>query len=275
MKRSDVVVRVDTDRLRLAVDSAKASAQSLQVALQHAQHELKRGLDLFAKKVISQDTLDDLRFAERAAAANFRGAEVQVAAAERNLADAQVRVPFAGQLESVNVQVGDYVTPGRAIFTLTDFSQARIQVGLSSQEAAGLTPGQRAAISFTGIGGSNVTGEVISVGRVKNQRTGTFPVELLVREHALPLREGMVAQVQWSPTAQRNTLHIPAKAVFRRGGAFSVYVVNGGQAQQREVATGRSVDDQIEILSGLSEHEIVVTDGLFALRDGVRVQVSN
>lgn len=268
------ILNIDPERLQLAVQAAEAGAQSARVALQHAQHELKRGLDLFQKKVVSQDTLDDLRFAARAAEANHRAALVQVASAERNLRDAAVRAPFDGQLEEVHVQVGDYVNPGRAVLVITDFTNARVHVGVSSNEAADLKAGQQATVSLPGLGGRAMDATTVNVGRIKNNATGTFPVELLLTGHSLPLKEGMVAHVAWRGINAGDSLSVPASAVFRRGSEFKVYVLDGQLARLRTVTTGSSSAGRVEIRSGLNAGEQVVTEGLFALRDGAAVEVA-
>jgi RND family efflux transporter MFP subunit len=269
-----VLVRIDSQRLNLQFRQAQAMAEARRVDAEHARHEYLRGERLLKKKVVSQDTVDDLRFAERGARAQLQATLVQVATAQRNLQDATVVAPFAGQIEAVHVQVGDYVNPGQPIITQTDFSKARIIVGVTSREAARISAGELAGAGFEELGGSVIGARITSVGRIKDHSNGTYPVELLLEdaqavEH---LREGMIAMVTWqSARSGAPPLSIPSAALVRSDGQIRTYVVEDGRAAIRDVRIGNSDGRRVEVLDGLSAGDVVITEGQFALRDGAQV----
>ena len=270
---ADLVVSIDPERAQLALAGAEANAQSLKVQWQHARHELRRGEDLYKKRVISEDTLDDLRFAERTAAANARAADVNVATAARALNDASVRVPFAGQIDAVHVQVGDYVNPGQPIFTLTDFSISRVHAGVSEAEALLLKAGQASSVQFDSLGGTPLNGTIKHVSRIKDPATGTFPVEIWLDPVDIPLREGMVGRVTWQQVGNGNQrLNVPSAALLRRAGQISVYVIKGNRARLQAINIGRTNGQRVEVISGLKPGDQVAIDGIFALHDGALIE---
>ncbi|MEM7098301.1 MAG: efflux RND transporter periplasmic adaptor subunit [Pseudomonadota bacterium] len=278
-KQEQLLIELDSSRSTLELQRSQAMATARKVDLDHARHELARGRNLYRKKVISQDTLDDLGFAERGARAQLEAAQVAVATAKKMVTDAQVLAPFSGQIETVHVQVGDYVNPGQPVATITDFSAARIIAGVSASAVTLLTAGQMATVLFDDLGGLRVPATVTSVGRVRDVVSGTYPVELnITHEEAINLREGLVATVLWSdisPARGEIPLSIPASALLRNAGVISAYVVKRDTAHLKQLRIGTSDGQRVEVIEGLALNDEVVTRGQFALREGAKVQVTN
>lgn len=274
-----VLVQLDSERARIARDEAGAMMRSREIDLREAHNELRRGRDLHAREFISRDVLESLHFAQARAAAGLRAARAQLAAAERVLADVEVRAPFPGLAEHVHVHEGDYVNPGTPVATLADFGRARIRAGITAREAALLEGAGHAAVTLEALGAEPLRARINSVARVSEPATGTYALELWLTDIAEDarggLREGMLATVHLPRGGAAARLSVPSAAVFRRGGAMHVFVVNEGNAELRAVYTGRSNGPVIEILEGLAAGDVVVTDGQFALRDGARVIVED
>ena len=270
-----LLLELDDTNAQLALRQAQASAKARQADLAHARHEYQRSSRLLQRKVVSQDTVDDLRFAQAAAAAQYDAAQANVAVARKAVADAQVVAPFAGQIEQVHVQVGDFVNPGQPVVTLTDFSAARVIVGVSTGQANTLRTGVQTTITSSDLGGQPVAARITSVGRIKDAVSGTYPVELRIDQlNNLPFREGMVVQVRWPQTdAQQVPLSVPGSALMRQSDGIYVFTVEQGSARLTQVRIGKSDGQRVEILEGLSQGDQVVIEGLFALRDGAPVEV--
>ncbi len=267
------LVLLDDERPRIARDRAAAEARRSRANAAQADSELVRGRDLFARQFISEDRLDALRFAVRRNRAQAVAAKAQLEAAQRALADATVRAPFAGTAERIHVQVGDYVKRGDAVATVADFSRARVRAGVTAGEASRLAGAQTAELALDALGGRRLSGRIQSVARLSEPDSGTYPVEIWVEDPQGVLREGMVATVHARYAAVDRPASVPAEAVFRRGGAMHVFVVESRRARLRPVRTGRTGDGQVEIIDGLAAGETVVVDGQFALRDGAQVTV--
>ena len=274
-----VLVNLDSERARIARDEAGAMVRSREIDLREANNELRRGRDLHARQFISRDVLESLHFAQARAAAGLRAARAQLAAAERVLADTEVRAPFPGIAEHVHVHEGDYVNPGTPVATLADFGRARIRAGITAREAALLEGVGHAELTLDVLGAEPLRARINSVARVSEPATGTYALELWLTDIAedarAGLREGMLATVHLPHGEAAARLTVPSAAVFRRDGAMHVFVVNEGHAELRPVHTGRSNGPIVEILGGLGAGETVVTDGQFALRDGARVIVED
>lgn len=268
-----VLVVLDAERARFARDQAEASLHTRKVAAEQAESELNRGRDLFERKFISPDRLDALSFAAQRAHSEVASAAAQLATTRRALADTSVRAPFAGIAEEVHVQVGDYLKVGVPVATVADFSRVRVRAGVTASEAELLAESGVAEVALDALGGRRLLGEVNSVGRISDPATGTYAVEIWLDGGQAALREGMLATVHLPYAAGPSRPVTPSAAVFRRKGALHVFVVREGHVHLRPVRTGRTNGALVEVLEGLSDNELVVIDGQFALRDGAPVTV--
>lgn len=271
--KNQKLLTLDAEVARNAHNEASAMLAARDIALESAQQALTRGRELVEKKFISQDQLDDLVFAERGATAQRNAAAAAAASAKRRLADSELRAPFAGTVEQLHVQEGDYVNPGQVVATLADFSRLRVQAGVSSRQASLYRPGQGVKVSFTGLGIAAIDATVASIGRIADPRTGNYPMEIWLDGQGLEqVREGMICTIVGEVSSAESVVQIPTRAVLRRGGQQLVFIAANGQAELRAIKAGRTTVDQVEIIDGLSEGEQIVIDGQFALRDGATIE---
>ncbi len=270
----DLLVRLDDTRARLAHESALANLAARRVDLADAEHDVQVGRSLYERHVISKDELDDRRFRRDRAAAGLAAAEAAAASAARELADTRVGAPFAGSVERVHAQVGDYLAPGTPVAAVADFDRVRVIAGVTAAEAAALSPGHTATVLFADLDGASLEGAIHSVGRMSDPDSRTYPVEIwLDGGAAAGLREGMVASVLLPTTDEKPRPVVPTAALLRNNGRMTVYVVENDRAFLRPVRVGRSNGTHVQIIDGVQVGERVVVDGLFALRDGANVRV--
>ena len=277
VRRDQVLFRLDASRLELEFARATATEKSRKTDLRHARRELERGRSLIAKNAISEQRLDDLLYAVESAENALALAQVARETAGRALADTTIAAPFAGVVDSYEVDVGDYVAPGAPVLTLVELSRVRLRAGVTASEAARLGVGMTARASFAALGGASRDAELRSVSLVANPTHGTYDVEFWLDNDTGQLREGMVASLSLPEPDREPRMLLPRAALIRWEGRMAVFVVEGDgaatRARAREVRLGRSEGDWVEILMGLREGELAVVDGQFALRDGAAVVI--
>lgn len=276
--QGDLLLELDATRLEIELRRAEATLRARANDLAHAKREHARGEQLVLEKAISEQHRDDLRHALDRASDEHALAVVARDAARRALADTRIAAPFAGRVDDLFVDIGDYVAPGTPVATVVDLTRARVFAGVTAQEAAALGERDEAVVRFAALGGQALRGRLASVARVASERDGTYAVEIWIDDAPAALRDGMVASVDL-PTKESDSLPVvPRSALMRRAGQPEVFVIerSGGSdwvARLREVRTGRTAGEWIEVLDGVSEGDAVVVDGQFALRDGANVVV--
>lgn len=277
IEQGGLLIRLESSRFELELRRSEAALGAARTVRAHAKREYQRAEQLIAQKAISVQHHDDLRHAVERARDEIVLAEVARDTAKRNLADTRILAPFAGTVDSLAVHVGDFVSPGTPVATLVDLSRVRIYGGVTAREAMHLIVGTSAQVSFSDLGGQSFEAILKSVGHVAGRADGTYEIELWLDSQDIPMRDGLVAQIELANSTEEPSLLSPRAAILRRDGRPEVFVVtqeNGvATARTRRVRTGRSHGKWIEILDGLEEGDQVVWDGHFALEDGSIVVV--
>jgi RND family efflux transporter MFP subunit len=267
--------RLDASRAALELDQAVATVRLRETDVTHAERELERGLKLLERNAISEQRRDDLQYAVDQAENQAALARVARDTARRALADTNIEAPFAGVVESTEVDTGDFVSAGTPVVSLVELSRARLRAGVTAAEAATLQAGMEAQATFAALGGQSRPVLLKSVGLVADPADGTYDVEFWVDNEEGRLREGMLASVTLPAYERDPSPLVPRRALIRRDGHMAVFLVEpngtGDHARARVVRIGRSQGDWVEILEGLTGGEQVVVDGHFALADGARV----
>jgi membrane fusion protein (multidrug efflux system) len=279
IQEGGVIVELESSRLELETRRAEASLSAARTVLRYAERELARGEQLRKQNAISIQRHDDLRHAVDRSRDEVVLSEVARDTARRNLEDTRVTAPFSGTVDSIAVNVGDFVAPGTPVATLVDLSRVRIFGGVTAREAARLGPGTTARVSFADLGGALFEATLESVGRVAGEMDGTYGIELWMEDPDGRMRDGMVAQIELLDPEEEPSLLARRAALVRRNGHPEVFIVEGhgddAVARSRRLRTGRSQGQWVEILDGLEEGDRVVWDGHFALADGTAVALSS
>jgi len=277
VEQGGLLVLLESSRFELELRRAEASLRAARTVRAHAKREYERGERLLAKKATSTQHLDDLRHAVERARDEIALAEVARDTAKRNLEDTRIAAPFAGTVDSLAVNVGDFVAPGTPVATMVDLSRVRIYGGVTAREAMHLKVGTRAQVSFSDLGGATFEATLQSVGHVAGRADGTYEIEFWMDAADASMRDGLVAQIELPESVDELGLLSPRAAILRRDGHPEVFVVsdeNGvAVARTRRLRTGRSHGAWIEVIDGLEEGDQVVWDGHFALEDGSIVVV--
>jgi RND family efflux transporter MFP subunit len=188
--------------------------------------------------------------------------------AARNLERTRLPAPFAGTVNAVNAQVGDYVTPNQVIVDLIDAASLDLYAEVRGSVAQSLAQGQTITVE---VDGSELPGTLIALQMDPSPET--FTHALRVRIEGDRARPGQVARVRLPLQQRQRVTAVPSTAVlFDEGQAF-VFRLDEDQLEQVPVTTGERVDGLQVVLQGLDEHDRVVSRDVSALSHGQRVQV--
>jgi HlyD family secretion protein len=241
-----------------SLQSAKTSLTNAQQALQIASIGNPNGTNPFSLK-LEQNAVEQKRAA--------------LATAQQSLADHTVRAPFAGVLSAVNVQVGD-TAGGAAIATIITHSQVA-QISVNEVDAAKISVGQKVTLTFDAIDSLTLTGTVAQIDTVGTVSQGvvSYAVKMTLDTQSNQIKPGMTVNASIQTAVHQEVLAVPSSAVKTTNGVsyaqvFNPPLVNTGGIQgvvsavtptQVLVETGISDDTQVEILSGLTAGEQIVT----------------
>jgi len=191
----------------------------------------------------------------------------------QNYSVSTVRSTIAGTVLSVPLHVGDKVTTQTPLAVIGNLDEMMIQTYIPEKYISGLIPGLLAEVSFDALPGETFQGRISEISPVMDVTTRTLSVKLNLIKRDGRIRPGMFASMKLITKESRNTLSIPSQALLSYYGEPSVYVIAGeSSAERRIVKTGLSTDEEVEITEGLSEGDLVITQGQSKLTDGTRVR---
>jgi len=200
-------------------------------------------------------------------------AEAAVKQAQLQVNYAMVRAPFAGIVSETYVHPGSMVGTQVPVASLIS-PETEIALNVEERQIGEVRVGQEAVTSVAAFPGRPFPGTVTSVAPAADARTHTFTVKVTPAEQSGMLRSGMYATVSILALERMKTILIPQSAMIDDGVAQRAYVVVDGKAVSRALVTGLTDNEHVEVLSGLSPGERVVTKGQPSLSDGAPVKVA-
>jgi RND family efflux transporter MFP subunit len=258
--QGQILAIVDTRSLKLELQKAETGAAKLR-------NDLKTYTELLQGKAATQEKVNELQ-------QSYLDAVNQVNQAKKNLADAAITAPTSGTISAKAVEEGVYVSAGGEIATIINLSQAKVQVNLTESEVYQVVKGQRVKITTDVYPGKEFSG-VISFISPQSDQTHNYSVEIMVAnaEQAI-LRSGTFVYADFSKKTKQQLLVIPREALTESMKNASVYVVENNVVRKKTIETGTEIGGKIQVISGLSSGDIVVTSGQINLKDGSQVSIS-
>lgn len=251
----DVVARLDDRDLQARRGQAEAALAAAESRLAKAKLDEERARTLRADGVISQEELDRATMALETARAELDRAHQALDEAKTVLDWTEIRAPVDGIVVEKYVEVGDTVRPGQVIATLYDPTRMQLVARVREALAQELVVGGEVAVTLDALG-KTCSGSVSEVVPSSDPKSRTFTVK--VTGPCPPgVFSGMFGRIE-VPRGVRTPVVIPQSALVRIGQIHLVDVVADGRLERRAVRLGEEFDDDVEVLAGVREGEILV-----------------
>ena len=271
---STILAALEKDVPRETLNQAEATLMSADARYAVAREDYRRDSTLALAGDIAPAVLESSRMAATAAAGDLKAARAARELTARNLAQADIRAPFAGIVARRFCNLGTYATPGMPLFRVVDLDSLRLSISAGQQDVARVRRGSEVLVRSEALPGEVFRGRVRSIAPQADERTRTFPVEvILANPPDSPLRDGLVVRADLVLSVVEEAITVPREAVQRAGDGEFVYVVVDSLAQRRPVRSGGMVEERLILTEGLRPGETVVIVGMQNLRDGVRVRL--
>ncbi len=272
VKMGDPVVRLDVRTAALSAREAQANLAAARAQKNLAEEECKRAQALLGKGAITRSEYDRQSTQCTSSLQSVAAAQARTEMITKSVADGLVRAPFSGMVADRNVTPGEWVAPGRPLFTLVDDDPLRIELSVPEQAVRSIHAGQKVTLTAVADPEKRYTATVTRIG-AEIGRTRSMIVEATL-EPGSDLVPGMFAEATVE-IGQSQRVVLPADAVVKRGKTWHVFVAIKGELQDRVVQTGPAgAPGQVAILRGLVKGERVVAKVTNEMVDGLRIEDS-
>ncbi|MDB5728892.1 MAG: secretion protein HlyD [Noviherbaspirillum sp.] len=281
VKAGDLLATIDARQFEMALMQATGQRQRDEAQLDNARLILKRNQTLLAQDSIARQEVDT----QAALVKQLEGTVVADRAAEGsarlNLGYTRIVAPISGQVGLRTVDAGNVVGANDAngIALITQVSPIDVQFSVPQD----LVPALRARIvegaslPVTALDRTRATtldsGRFLALDNQVDTQTGTVKAKARFDNPKLALFPSQFVNVRLLMNTIQGAVVVPVAALRHASTGDYVYVVNAAErtVAQRPVKRGQATVDKVEIVSGLSAGEQVVTEGADRLKDGARV----
>jgi membrane fusion protein (multidrug efflux system) len=257
----DVLARLDGERLRLEMLSAKAN-------LDKARGEYERYQDLNERGLVSESMFDGLRYDLDALEATYKLAKL-------NYNYSSIRATISGFVSARNIKLGQSIRTQEEAFRITDTGELVAHLQIPQNELTKFAAGNKATLAVDSVPGARYVATIARISPTIDTRNGTFRATAVVDNSHGELAPGMFARFTIAYEKHSEAIVIPMQALVEEDDLTAVYVVDNGLVDRRPIEVGIRSDGRVEVLSGLGEDEQVVVVGQSALRDGAKVLAQN
>ena len=258
VSKGQIMATIDASVLDLSISELKSSV------------ELARTVFNKQKNLWDQKIGTEIQYLT--AKNNKESLENRLATLQEQRDQYNIKAPISGLVDEVLPKTGEAVAPGVGIIRVVNPAGTKVVAEVSEAYAAKIRKGDEAVVFFPDLN-KEVPATVRVVGTAINPNNRAFTIELGLKDTKdVKLNPNMIAVVKINDYAQESAMVLPVNLIQKDEKSSYVYVVEKqGEKQiamRRPVTTGQSYKDKIEILSGISENDKVISSGYQNLNEG-------
>ncbi len=282
VSRGQRIAQLDDRELReqlrqaeASFDVSQATIRQREADLSFAKTNLDRSRSLFERNLLPQQTLDDGEARYQSAQAQLDLAKAQLAQASARLeelritqANTSITSPVDGYVGRRYVDPGAFVSTNQPVVQVVDISLVRLVVNLVERDLRRVGVGARGTVDVDAFPGEQFEGRIARIAPVLDPATRTAEMEIEIPNPTRRLKPGMYARVSLITSTKTDALVVPKSAIVDVAGRRGVYTIDERTAVFRPVEVGIEDAERIEITTGITEGEQVVSIGASSIRDG-------
>ena len=262
VEKGSVLVRIANAEQRARLTAAQAKVLEMEAKSNVASTEYNRIKDVYAKGLVSSSALDK-------AEADLKSAQQQLSIAQANVKESQeqlqysvVRAPYSGVVVERHIELGEMAKIGQPLLTGFSLDELRAVAYIPQANVLAVRNAQHASVSLNETLLLETNEKNITVSPQAEPTSHTFKTRVMLPQPvAKGVYPGMLVKIGFV-TGEKRQLLVPSKALVKRSELKAVYVVKAdNHVILRNVRVGGDYgDDQVEILAGLDEGEVIALD---------------
>lgn len=259
VRKGQVLAVIKGDQLSVELTNAQAAYNT-------AVADMQRYENAFTTGGVTKQQVDQAKL-------NVANAKARLDQARISFGDATIKSSINGIVNKRYIEPGSVVSPGTNLFDLVDVSTLKLKVTVTEQQVATLKLGTMVKVKASVFPDKEYTGKVTFIAP-KADESLNFPVEIQITNNPdNQIKAGMYGSAIFSAggAKQQPIMAISRKAFVGGVGNNQVFVVKDSTAQLTKVVSGRIMGEEVEVLSGLKEGDIVVVSGQINLQNGTKV----
>ncbi len=278
VKAGDLLMTGDATSAELDIKSLQAERNGLQAEYSHARELANKNKALYEQGALSYETYNASNTAAKQLASQIAALNYTIESYAETSGKTDLSATVDGVITAVYVKQGESITAGDAIFEISDLNDIYVKTDFIAEDADLIQEGDAVRIYNEDANFNDEKGIVKKIhlkaeDKVSdlgvNQKRVTVEISFGTAD---PVRLGSDMDVEITVEKKENVLRVSDLAIFEKENKDCVYVIEDGIAVLREITTDLEGEDYTEIVSGLSEGEVLILSPNDDISDGVKVK---
>ncbi|NHF60406.1 efflux RND transporter periplasmic adaptor subunit [Flavobacteriaceae bacterium TP-CH-4] len=270
--------RVGKGQILASIDDGGMGSQLAQLK---TQAELAKTTYERQKRLWEQNIGSEIQYLQ--AKTTYEANENAVKQAESQLGKSIIRAPFSGIIDDIIKDQGTVVAPGPGseVFRIVNLSDMYIEVDVPESYLGDIQEGKEAKVYFPVLGDTIMT-KVRQTGNFINPSNRAFTVEIPIPNEKGNIKPNLTAKVSINDYTNNKAIVIPQSIISENAeGQQYVYIAgkteneNKAEVTKHIITTGRNQGSMVEVLSGVSNGDLLVKEGARSVKDGQIVEILN
>jgi RND family efflux transporter MFP subunit len=273
VRRGALLASLDDTAVRDAYLSARSSVRSAEAALDLARRNAERAERLSQAGAIAERDLESARWNATNAEGTLADARARLASATEQLENTRIRAPFDGIVSERQVDAGDVVQVGAALFTIVDPRSLRLEASVPAEQLGRLQTGTPVEFTVNGVD-RRISGRIERINPVVDPATRQVRIYVTIPNPSRALAAGLFAEGRVATDTKR-AVAVPVTAVDSRGTSPTLHLLKRGEVTEVPVRLGvrDEAAELVEVLSGAAAGDTVLLGSAQGVTAGSRVQV--
>jgi len=278
VKKGDLLAEIETPELDQQLQQAESDLKNAQANLEIAEITNTRWQTLVKADTVSKQEADQTASDFHAKQALFEAAKANVRRLEQLQSFEKIAAPFDGVITARKtdigalIQAGDSSTP-RELFHIAAIQTLRIYISAPEVYASSVKVGEKVEVTLDSLPGEKFTGTLARTSEAIDQQSRTLNVEVDVENPEGRLLPGSYAFVRLKVPSSAGAVLIPTNTLLFRSEGLRVGVARNGHAELVPITIGHDFGNTVEVISGLTTKDALISDPSDSLVSGAEVRV--
>lgn len=269
----DVLMQIDAKDIQQTVNMGAAQVAAAESQLNLAASNLKRYRQLYEEGLTSRASYEQYQSDYDSAAATVQQAEAHYAQGANQLDYSALYADSNGVVTEIAADAGQVVGAGQRVITVVKSGEQEVEINVPENRVEDMRKASQLKVTFWALPGVTLDGNIREIAPIADKVTRTYKVRVTLINPPPELKLGMTASVSGAGlAATQAAMNIPLAAVYQTTDTPSVWVVAGDTVHLRPVKLGAYGNDQVEVLEGLSQGDVIVVAGVHKLREDQQVR---
>ncbi len=211
------------------------------------------------------------------AEAKVKSLERKKATLQEQLDMTKIRATISGTIDLVNLKEGEAVSPQFSVFRIANLNDLKIVANLSDSHISKIKKGDNVSVSFPDTQ-KELTTSIDVVSKVINPMSRTFSVEIKMPKTEDEIRPNMICAVSINDLTKENAIVLPINMIQKSGNEEYIFTAVKEQekwvAHKKTIKTGIKYNGVTEIIAGLKENDMIISNGFQDLTNGQHLTIN-